>query len=209
MVAPADFSQDDAGGTTVLRFTGNLSLAHIGDLPQRLDAVDARVGTLDLSQVDQVDTIGAWVVHRFARDSGARIEGLSEEGQHLLGQVEKADQPVRMRPDHTPAFQRVLGEIGDATITALKTLAGLLGFFGATLIAFWNVIRNPGRFRLNAVVTRFDPDRTLRLDGPLDFDAVTAQQDAAGRPGAEGAAVRIDGRFASMRVRSVPRQRAP
>jgi len=60
-----------------------------------------------------------------------------------------------------------------------------------------------------AVVTRFDPDRSLELGGPLDFDAVTAQLDAAGRPGAEGAAVRIDGRFASMRVRSVPRQQPP
>lgn len=60
-----------------------------------------------------------------------------------------------------------------------------------------------------AVVTRFDPDRTLELDGPLEFDAMTARLDRAGRPGAEGAAVRIDGRFSSMRVRSVPRQEPP
>lgn len=60
-----------------------------------------------------------------------------------------------------------------------------------------------------AVVTRFEPDRTVQLEGPLGFDAVTARLDAAGRPGAEGAAVRIDGRFATMRVRSVPRQSRP
>ena len=60
-----------------------------------------------------------------------------------------------------------------------------------------------------AVVTRFDPDRRVELDGPLDFDALTARLDGAGRPGAEGAAVRIDGGFASMRVRSVPRQQPP
>jgi acetolactate decarboxylase len=60
-----------------------------------------------------------------------------------------------------------------------------------------------------AVVTSFEPDRHVELAGPLDFDAMTAQLDAAGRPGSEGAAVRIEGRFAAMRVRSVPRQRPP
>lgn len=38
---------------------------------------------------------------------------------------------------------------------------------------------------------------------------MTAHLDAEGRPGAESAAVRIDGRFASVRVRSVPRQSPP
>jgi acetolactate decarboxylase len=60
-----------------------------------------------------------------------------------------------------------------------------------------------------AVVTRFAPDVEVELAGPLDFDAVTARLDAAGRPGAQGAAVRIEGRFASVRVRSVPRQSPP
>ena len=156
MVAPADFSQTDEGGVATLRFTGSLSLAQIGDVPQRLEAVEAKIDRLDLSGIDHIDTIGAWVVHRFARDSGAAVEGLDPDAQHLLDQVSSADQPVRMRPDRTPAFSRVLGEIGDATIIALKTLAGLLGFFGATLIAFANVIRHPRRFRLNAVVQRFE-----------------------------------------------------
>ena len=33
-----------------------------------------------------------------------------------------------------------------------------------------------------AVVTRFDPDRHLELDGPLDFDALTEQLDVPGDP---------------------------
>jgi acetolactate decarboxylase len=60
-----------------------------------------------------------------------------------------------------------------------------------------------------AVVTRFRPDHQVELSGPLDFDALTARLDSAGRPGSEGAAVRIEGRFATMRVRSVPRQSPP
>jgi phospholipid/cholesterol/gamma-HCH transport system permease protein len=182
MVAPADFTQDQAGDASTLRFTGDLTLARIGDLPERLDAVEQRIDRLDLSGINRIDTIGAWVVHRFARDSGAAIDGLSEDAAHLMKQVEAADQPVRVRPDRTPAFIRVMGEIGAATITSLQTLAGLLGFLGATLIAFWNVFRHPKRFRVNAVIQRFEVVgvSALGIVGLMSFliGIVIAQQGA-------------------------------
>ena len=37
-----------------------------------------------------------------------------------------------------------------------QTLVGLLGFLGATLIGFANLIKHPKRFRINAIVQRFD-----------------------------------------------------
>ena len=36
------------------------------------------VGKIDLTNVDRIDTIGAWIVHRLARESGAAITGASE-----------------------------------------------------------------------------------------------------------------------------------
>src|SRR5690606_37821990 len=53
-------------------------------------------------------------------------------------------------------FLRVLGEMGDATVQAGRTLLGLLGFFGAVMIAALSLIRNPRRFRINAVVRQFE-----------------------------------------------------
>ncbi|MBU0775685.1 MAG: ABC transporter permease, partial [Alphaproteobacteria bacterium] len=41
-------------------------------------------------------------------------------------------------------------------ILAGSTMLGLLGFFGGTLVATWNIIRHPSRFRVNAVVQRFE-----------------------------------------------------
>ena len=56
MSAAADFERvDSEGGGAVLRFTGNLSLAALGDLPDRLDAVDGRVSKIDLSGIDRID----------------------------------------------------------------------------------------------------------------------------------------------------------
>ncbi len=178
MGALADFSDD--GGR--LRFSGDLSLAQIGDLPTRLDAHAGSVSAIDLSGIDRIDTIGAWIVHRFAKRTNAAIEGLKPEQQHLLEQVQRADQAAPMRKAPISPFTRVLGEIGEAVAIAGRTLLGLLGFLGATVIAFFNVIRHPRRFRFNATVQRFEVVgvSALGIIGLMSFliGMVIAQQGA-------------------------------
>ena len=188
---------DDAG---TLRLSGALTLSNLGDLPQRL-AGHGPVEAVDLSAIDRIDTVGAWVVHRFAREHGARIEGLSGEKRHLFAQVEDADKPVAMRPGHVNPFNRVLGEVGDATVTAFRTLYGLLGFLGATVIAFFNVMRHPRRFRFNAVVHRFEVVgvSALGIIGLMSFliGIVIAQQGAVQlrQFGAEAFTINLVGRI--------------
>jgi len=60
-----------------------------------------------------------------------------------------------------------------------------------------------------AVVVPFACDHRMELEGPLDFDALAERLDSADRSGAAGAAVRVEGRFARLKVRSVPRQQPP
>lgn len=143
-------------GGRVIRLTGNLSIAHLDDLPDRLASLGGDVIALDISAVDHIDTIGAWLVHRTARAQDARIEGADADAQRLIDEVSRADEPIQLHPPYVSPFRRVLGEIGEATAVAGQTLLGLLGFFGGTLVAFWNVMRHPGRFRINAVVQRFE-----------------------------------------------------
>ncbi len=157
MVASADFSETTQGGSRTLAFRGPLTLAAIGDLPDRLAAVshDA-LATIDLSAVERIDTVGAWLVHRLSHSTGAQIAGANDDTHRLIEAVGRGDSDMKVRPDHISSTSRLLGEIGEATIAAGRTLYGLLGFFGAVCIAFWNVIREPRRFRLNAVVQRFE-----------------------------------------------------
>jgi len=174
----ADF-QEEQGGT--LRFTGDLSLARLGDLPDRLAAID-RADKLDLSDVERMDTIGALVIHRLSERTGARVEGLEENEQHLLDQVIKADQPVAVRPAAPGGVRRVLGEVGAATVQAGRTAIGLIGFLGSVAIALANVIRHPRRFRFNAVVQQFEVVgvAALGIVGLMSFliGIVIAQQGA-------------------------------
>lgn len=177
MARRADFTADN--GT--LRFTGSLTLASLGDLPDRL-AADTATKVIDLSQIDRLDTIGAWVIHRHADQTGAAIEGLDASYQPLLDQVQRADQPISQPREKPLAFVRVVGEIGEATSQAGRTLVGLLGFFGATVIAFGSLIRHPSRFRFNAVVQRFEVVgvSALGIIGLMSFliGIVIAQQGA-------------------------------
>ena len=199
MSGQADFAEDSTGDARTLRFTGDLLLAQLGRVPDRLNGVAGDVAAVDLSQIGRIDTIGAWVVHRFAIQHGARIEGLSGDSRHLFEQVEKADQPVATRAVPQGGFSRLVGEIGDAVVTAGRTLLGLLGFLGATTIAFWavvfSVVRWVGwfatgrrgvepqiRFRYNATVQRFEVVgvSALGIIGLMNFliGIVIAQQGA-------------------------------
>ena len=152
----ADFTIEQQDGGSVLSFSGPLVLAETSDLAARLATLEQAPSRIDLSGVDRIDTVGAWLIHRIARDSDARIEGAHEDAERLLEQVAAADRPLKIRPDNTPPFLRVLDEMGAATVQAGRTLLGLLGFFGATVLAAWSLIRNPRRFRLNAVVRQFE-----------------------------------------------------
>ena len=183
---PAETDPPSVQHGDVLRFAGCLTLARIGSLPEDLRNYAGNVRALDLSQVEKLDTVGAWVIHRFADKQGAKIVGLDDAGQHLMQQVAAADQPVAMRPERSGGFVRVVGEIGTATITSFRTLYGLLGFLGATVIAFWavmvSIVRPPRRFRFNATVQRFEVVgvSALAIVGLMSFliGIVVAQQGA-------------------------------
>ncbi len=182
MTAMADFQRVESDSETLLRFTGDLSLASIGDLPERLSGV-AAVDRIDLSDVERIDTVGAWMIHRFANARDVPVSGLEGDEAQLYEQVARAaDQPVVAPAPEHGLFLRVVAETGEAVISAFRTLYGLLGFMGATVIAFWNVFSRPRRFRLNATVQRFEVVgvSALGIIGLMSFliGIVIAQQGA-------------------------------
>jgi phospholipid/cholesterol/gamma-HCH transport system permease protein len=202
MNAPADFSEMLEGDRRVLRFSGRLTIASLGDLPGRLQGLEGERQIVDLTGVERMDTVGAWLVHRLERDRGATLVGANEDQQSLIDQVAQADKPVKVRPDRTPPLYRVLGQMGDATSVALRTLQGLLGFFGALLISLWNVITHPRRFRVNAITQQFETVgvHSLGIIGLMSFlvGIVIAQQGAVQlrQFGAEVFTVNLIGRSA-------------
>jgi phospholipid/cholesterol/gamma-HCH transport system permease protein len=206
MIEFANFTDTNDGKNRRLSFSGGLTLARMGDLPKRLLAVEGAVNQIDLSEVDRVDTVGAWLIYRLGKDQNAIICGASEDTRHLIAQVAKADEPVKMRPEPLNPFLRVLDEVGDATSQAGRTLYGLLGFFGAILIAIVGMMRHPSRFRFHSIVHRFElvGVKALGIVGLMSFliGIVIAQQGAVqlAQFGAESLTVNLIGRITTREL---------
>ena len=170
------------GHRRTLHFNGTLTLARIGRLPEDLANVPEGPLTVDLAGVERMDTVGAWLIHRLVRDRDAELVGASAEQAALLEQVGRADVPAKVRPDRESPFRQVLAQTGEATIRAGTTMLGLVGFFGAMMIAAWHLIRHPRRFRLHAVTQQFEQVgiHSLGIIGLMSFlvGIVIAQQGA-------------------------------
>jgi phospholipid/cholesterol/gamma-HCH transport system permease protein len=165
---------------SVYRVAGALTITRAATTQREIDAMPDPL-TIDLSEIERMDTVGAWIVYRTVRDRGAKVIGASRDEVSLLKQVGEFDKPAQVHPEEQPSVVRVFRELGEWVADAGTTMVGLLGFFGATLIGFANVIRRPARrFRLNAVVTRFDVVgvRALGIIGLMSFliGVVIAQQ---------------------------------
>lgn len=60
-----------------------------------------------------------------------------------------------------------------------------------------------------AVVTRFEPTLDVEIEGPLEHSDLLVRLDELVPSDAASCAIRLDGRFESVRARSVPRQSPP
>lgn len=152
------------------RCVGSITIARAASTQREIDALPDPL-TIDLSGVTKMDTVGAWLIYRTVRDRGAKVVGASKDVQGLLDQVAEADAPAQVRPEEPPGPLRILTELGEWVAEAGRTLVGLVNFFGAVLIAFASIVRWPRRFRINAVIQRFDfvGVRALGIIGLMSF----------------------------------------
>jgi phospholipid/cholesterol/gamma-HCH transport system permease protein len=199
MAEPGPSDDHDQHGA-VYRVAGSLTITRAATTQREIDALPDPL-TIDLSKIERMDTVGAWIVYRTVRDRHAKVIGASRDEVSLLKEVGDFDQPAQVHPEERPGLIRVLTELGEWVAEIGTTLLGLLGFFGATLIGFAQVIRRPRHFRLNAVVTRFDVVgvRALGIIGLMSFliGIVIAQQGAVqlAQFGAEVYTINLIGRI--------------
>src|SRR3546814_12660901 len=101
-----------------------------------------------------MDTLGAFLIHRFARDRDGRVElaGATDDMRSLIAQVGECDQPAKIRPDTRPQLARIPTAMGRAPMEAPKTLAAFDQFFGPMRVARRELVRTPPPFRGHAVV---------------------------------------------------------
>lgn len=181
MVARADFDFSDGANGAAVRFTGRLTLARLGDVPARLEDLGP-IESLDLSDIERIDTVGAWIVTRTVNEHGAKVVGAGPDAQRLLDALKDDKSEYRVHRDRRSAIERMLGQVGTASVAIWRELVGIVDFFGAMIVALFVQIRARRRLRWHAVITRF---QTVGVDalpiiGLMSFliGIVIAQQGA-------------------------------
>src|SRR3954465_13179243 len=85
------------------RVAGALTITRAATTQREIDALPDPL-TIDLSDIERMDTVGAWLVYRSVRDRGAKVTGPSRDEVSLLKQVGEFDAPVQVVPDEQRGF---------------------------------------------------------------------------------------------------------
>ncbi|MCH7629467.1 MAG: ABC transporter permease [Proteobacteria bacterium] len=159
MRALADFTIAPEGetGAATLAFSGPMTVASLGPIDARLRAVEEQIARIDLSGVDGIDTVGAWIVWRTADRTGAQIVNGTPEAERLIAAISKADDNrVPITADRLPFFSRVPARVGETMIGLGHGSLEVLGFLGQFVQAIWALLRHPANFRGKALVHQME-----------------------------------------------------
>jgi len=179
----ADFrTETEEGGGTTLALTGPLTVSSIGVVDRHLRALDQPVARVDLSEVSDIDTVGAWTAWRIARDNDAEITGASEQAQRLIAAIQGARGEGDIVPPRPDMLRRVPEAVGEMVTSWGKGTLGVTAFLGAMLISAWYLIKHPSKIRGKALVRQIElvGVSSLGIVGLMSFlvGIVIAQQGA-------------------------------
>jgi phospholipid/cholesterol/gamma-HCH transport system permease protein len=140
---------------SVLHPGGAWTVAHVETLERLCDGIrPSAAGVIDLRGVTALDTVGAWLFEKLARRNAAAssevaFTGVSDSYAGLLAEVRELNRGE-------PAAKRREQGIVDWLVQLARNLSAdavaFLQMLGAVSLAFFDVVRHPGSFRLTSTV---------------------------------------------------------
>jgi phospholipid/cholesterol/gamma-HCH transport system permease protein len=193
--------EDDGAGTSRLVLSGPLTLAAIGPFERALKNVTAPLSAIDLAGVEEIDTVGAWVVCQLAHAHECEITGASPSAHRLLDAVQAISAGHDIHAPRVPVWERVPIALGKQIYAARSGIYGVVGFFGQILLGALSLVRHPTRFPIKALVHQMElvGVSALPIIGLMSFliGIVIAQQGSVQLEqfGAEALTVNLVGRI--------------
>ncbi len=197
----AQYSVEEAGGRATVIVTGPLLVSSIGKLDPELRDYNESVQAIDITDAHPIDTVGAWIIHRFAERTGADIIGASEQAEALIDAVEGASSDAEIAPPRPHSIGDISENVGIKVIDFFGGVKSAIGFLGAVLMGAGGLILHPRRFRMKALVRQMElvGVSSLPIIGLMSFliGIVIAQQGAVQLQqfGAETLTVNLVGRI--------------
>jgi len=160
-MAAGRFETTRAGNDVVLKASGSWTLAASRSLDAALRRVainGARNVLFDLTDLEALDTAGAWLIRRTQLDLSATgvagtVRGAKAGHAALLARVSDVGELPPLAPHPRFHLVHILEHLGGAVFHGLRQTRDLLNFFGALLFAAGRVLRHPGRIRFISFVS--------------------------------------------------------
>jgi ABC-type transporter Mla MlaB component len=108
MESAAEYSleQDSQGGARLV-LSGAYLVSTIGPIDQDLLDLGQPVSEIDLTEVEEIDTVGAYIVCSVARTHHAAIVGATAPIQRIINAIDQAEGSVDTSAPREPAWERV------------------------------------------------------------------------------------------------------
>lgn len=151
---PLSFSIDD--NRLVLR--GRLVIDAIGDITgENTPALPDNVDVVDISDLSQMDTAGAWFLvdqQRHAQQRGVTlaIKGTTPAQDQLIETVTENMPPEDQAIDTRLTIADRFEAFGKKVVQSLRMAVELISFLGQVIATMGGIIRHPRRLRLTSVV---------------------------------------------------------
>lgn len=155
MALKASFQINTSSPDWRIYFSGNWTVTLLDDVDSLVRDVVIDPGRpliIDLTQLEAIDTAGAWVIYRFNRRAGedghaVSYEGMGEEHRTLLEVVAEYEEYVNPIPPRQSPVNQLLDRIGSTVVEVWYDVVNSIGFFGSVLSVFRRAIFEPKRFR--------------------------------------------------------------
>src|SRR5215831_20789974 len=160
-MAAGRFETTRAGNDVVLKASGSWTLPATRGLDaalRQLSIPGARSVFFDLTELEALDTAGAWLIKRTKLDLSAAgiagtIRGAKAGHEALLARVDAVGALPPLEPHPRFHLVHILEHLGEAVFHGLRQTRDLLNFFGALLFASGRVLAHPGRIRFISFVS--------------------------------------------------------
>jgi phospholipid/cholesterol/gamma-HCH transport system permease protein len=156
---------DTSGNELRARLSGSWTVEHAGAVERQIEELSGAAEStgralIDLSGIERLDTLGAWVLDRTRHDFGGKglaadFVGARAEHHILLNEVAyRGFQPEPVK--RKSRLMDVLVDIGEAVVNAGKDFAQGISLLGEIVTALVRVILVPSRFRLPALTNQIE-----------------------------------------------------
>ncbi len=126
-----------------------------------LEPDGAKQARIELGEIDEMDTTGAWLVYRAARELKRRgvvvdLSGGDQEHLDLIATVAAHDVPCPGPPPPVNPLVTLLLRLGRATVEVLAEARDLVNFLGHTTVVLLRSLARPRSIRLTSLVSHME-----------------------------------------------------